>query len=699
VTVVRLLTCWLVSCVVLVVISVLLPATAVAADDPAPGPSPLTVTLLRMTPSTVPAKGKIKLFGTVTNASDETWQDINVEPFVGSTPITTREELAAAADTAETVDVGKRLTSITTLDQIGDLSVGQTKHFKIVLPRSALPISANQPGVYWIGVHALGATAAGRDAAAAGRARTFIALVPKSGVFTSAALVLPVRAEVRRDSTGRLADPARWASLFAPDGRLDRVLNFGAGNPVTWLVDPAVLDAAQSMADGNPALSLGDATNPSGSPTESASASPKAQVEPTGETEKGNADDWLRRVKATTQAGSVLGLPYADPDVSALARLAPGLITKADDLATAQFTSFGLDPEPAVAPPSGYLASDVLTDLPSDTQLLLTDHGQPGATTQWSTPEGQVLTFADSEASSGGPAPTPALDALALRQRILAESALRAIAGLHTPMVTELPPHWDPGNGWRSADFFEGLNVPWLDVEPLSAPTSAATYPRDLEYPGKERKSEIGASNVDAALELIKTGTVLDHLLASDETDVTSLLTGAALSATSYDARVDPRVAANDVAALSLGVRDRMDEVKVSGTPFVTLSGGTGSLTVTLVNDLKVPVTVGLRAEIAESGVSIQAPKPVKMGAGQRTTLRLSAKATSIGVHQVTLTPVTTAGEALGTSLQFSLRTSQVGKLIWIVMIAGGVLLFGMIIRRIVKKVRAPAGISTRARP
>ena len=39
--------------------------------------------------------------------------------------------------------------------------------------------------------------------------------------------------------------------------------------------------------------------------------------------------------------------------------------------------------------------------------------------------------------------------------------------------------------------------------------------------------------------------------------------------------------------------REQMERVQVTGTDFVTLSGGSGSLTVTLVNGLEQPITVG----------------------------------------------------------------------------------------------------------
>jgi hypothetical protein len=75
------------------------------------------------------------------------------------------------------------------------------------------------------------------------------------------------------------------------------------------------------------------------------------------------------------------------------------------------------------------------------------------------------------------------------------------------------------------------------------------------------------------------------------------------------------------------------------------------------------------------------------MQAGERTTLRLRVSS-GVGVHEVTLSPVTTQGENAGTPLTFGLRTSQVGRLIWYIIIAGGILLAVMIVRRIILRIR-----------
>ena len=121
-----------------------------------------------------------------------------------------------------------------------------------------------------------------------------------------------------------------------------------------------------------------------------------------------------------------------------------------------------------------------------------------------------------------------------------------------------------------------------------------------------------------------------------------------------------------------------MDEVQVTGTDFVTLSGGSGSLTVTLVNGLEQPVTVGLRARTDSPDVKVATPDPVgcSRASGSPCACRRPAR---VGVHEVRLTPVTAKGEEVGTPLSFSLRTSQVGRLIWYVILAGGVLLAVMI--------------------
>jgi hypothetical protein len=274
-----------------------------------------------------------------------------------------------------------------------------------------------------------------------------------------------------------------------------------------------------------------------------------------------------------------------------------------------------------------------------------------------------------------------------VRQRVLADAALEAEKGSQPAreIVVSLPSDWNPGPQWREADFFGGLAVPWVRVVPLAGDVTTP-YQGELQYDEAQRAREIGPDNVQATRTLTHTGTVLQDLLTT-RNDASNRLTGAALQASSYGALGTPRLAAEQVLALNATTRESMDKVQVAGTDFVTLSGGSGSLTVTLVNGLEQAVTVGLRAHTDSPDVKVTTPDPVRMQPGQRITLRLPTTST-VGVHAVRLTPVTTRGEEVGTPLNFSLRTSQVGRLIWFVILAGGVLLGVMVLRRIVLRVR-----------
>ncbi len=312
--------------------------------------TPLSITLTAMTPSEIPRKGAITLTGVVANTSDEPWTDINVSPFIAREPITTRDELAEAAESDPDSAVGDRLTDPGSYVTVDELAPGKSAPFRLRIPVSTLPISGD-PGVYWIGVHALGTSLDGRDAVADGRARTFIPLVPPQIArerTVPVSVVLPLRDRARRDADGSLNGPTRWVNLTRSDGRLTRLADFGASAgdaPVSWLVDAAVLDALSDFADGNPPLSLGpprraeegggedgeeeDPDNPDASPGEpdeessedpSPSASPNTGPGAPDEATRERTRSVLETFLSSTRSNPVYALGYADPDVVALAR-------------------------------------------------------------------------------------------------------------------------------------------------------------------------------------------------------------------------------------------------------------------------------------------------------------------------------------------------------------------------------------------
>ena len=114
-----------------------------------------------------------------------------------------------------------------------------------------------------------------------------------------------------------------------------------------------------------------------------------------------------------------------------------------------------------------------------------------------------------------------------------------------------------------------------------------------------------------------------------------------------------------------------------------------GPIGVTVENQLDDTVTVQLEAQTPSGDVEIETPDPITLGPGQRAPVRMRARATSIGVHNVTLVATTTQGSQIGSRDQFTVRSSNIGTVIWVVMGAGGALLALAIVVRLTRRVRA----------
>jgi uncharacterized membrane protein len=131
-----------------------------------------------------------------------------------------------------------------------------------------------------------------------------------------------------------------------------------------------------------------------------------------------------------------------------------------------------------------------------------------------------------------------------------------------------------------------------------------------------------------------------------------------------------------------------MQQVVVEGPPFVRMTSQTGPISITVENGLDVPVTVGLQAQTRDPELTISTPDPISLGPGERAPIRLQAEATSIGVHTVTIAATTEDGSSLGDQVQFTVRTSNVGTFVWIVVGLGFAVLAVAIVIRVVRRVR-----------
>ncbi|MEO5710558.1 MAG: DUF6049 family protein [Nocardioidaceae bacterium] len=684
---------------------------AAAAEDTTQ--APLRVSVETLAPAVVPTSGRVTLTGQVTNRSSETYTDLKAYLFTSAAPITDRAALAEAVSTPEDASIGTRVTSPGLYDELGDLDPGATLSYRVSVPRANLGISG-QPGVYWIGVHVLGTDPDGVRSTA-GRARSFIPLVPRTTTPTRLALVVPVKNEVRRGAAGRLLGIGSWQRTLSPEGRLDRLLNLSgrATSPITWVLDPAVLDAARSVAQDNPKLDPGPTTagsaDPSGSP--SASASPSdgpsdgspdaADVGPASEPspEAVSARAWLEELRRQAPSHTIASVPYGDLDVAAtLGTRLRGVYRQALDLSTQALTSHGIERSiPVVEPINGRLPNTALRAVDPISTVLLGDGAFPRAQRPVLNRAGLApVVRTDEDAGSGGPLPNARYAALAVRQRLLGDAALHALsADADEPLVVSTPPYWNPGKAWAQADFFAGLDQPWLRMVDLPSVVSSATPPPDGDtsgetaatYPRSDRETELPLANLLATERLTSTGTTYGRMLVDNET-VEGVLSRTAMLASSQNVRNDADRALSQVNSTNDYVRGQMQGVRIEGPSFVMMSSETGPIQVTLVNGLDQTVKVGVATQTRSSGLTIEKVQPRTLGPGQRTAIRLQASSNDIGVHAVTLVTTDAEGNPLGSLTQVSVRSSRVSTVIWVIMAAGGVLLFVAIAVRLFRRVR-----------
>jgi len=683
------------------------PPTASAAPsgaEPAPDRTPLVVTIDEMTPSVLPASGPIRISGRVTNRDDVPWTSISLYPLVSRGPMHTRAELAEAAATPSSAPVGERVVDVD--DTISELAPGATSEYSITVPRAELAelIGAGEPGIYWFGVHAIAQSEESpRDLEADGRARTFLPNVPAGtpgAVKTS--LVLPLRRFLGREPDGSLSNPDAWQRSLSRGGRLREAVDFAsAAGPgrLSWLVDPALLDAVQRIADGNPPRSLEPTLQPT-EPGETGSPSPTES--PTGDEgdDDGDADEtdapptreqetarsWLSDLEPLLRGQQLLTLPYGDLDLAAAADHDPGLIELADTQASAVLEDWDIDGAPVIGAPSGYLDLGAVEASDPDATVLVSDVAfvdDPPAVAQLG---GRKLVVASTGASAGGPGPGDRTSGVALRQRILSEAALRLLEPGRDPLVVVLP----PGLTSVGADeFFDGLEVPWLDMttfDDAGRRRGRPITPDDLVYPERQERLELDQPTFDAVDQLIDDGEVLQNLLTLNDR-IGADLTEEALCGVSYTAR-QTQVSARAGLNRAVGwVEDKLSSVQIGAPPGVTLSSESGDFVATITNRLDQPVTVAIRTR-SDPGMEVTAPESVDLAPRSRSSVLLQARTSEAAVHNVTLTLTDADGTPLGSSAQLPIRSAQVSNVIWVIMGTGVLLLFGTILLRLVRRIR-----------
>ena len=665
--------------------------------------TPLAVTIETLTPSVVPRSGEVRVTGSVTNRDDETWSNVKLYAFSGATPMTTTAELAAAVEVPADQPVGDRILT-EGYDSVDELQPGETVQYSVTVARDDLP---DEPGVYWFGVHALGENVDGGDDLADGRARTFLPLVPRTRHTVDTALVVPVRNLVSHAPDGSIADIADWADDLAPGGSLRSLVELGtaAGSrPVTWLVDPSVIDAARRLAAGNPPRDLGptadggdgEGEGGDGDAADGSSASPSPTADP-GAADEQTPDQvrateaataWLDRLHEGLEGSEILSLPYGDVDVAAAAAHDPAVYRQARKRSLGSLEPWGLPTRPAVSSPAGYLDAEGLAMTEPDATVLMTDRMFGANAPAVVHTADRTVGVTSSSVTVGGPGPGERMSAVAVRQRVVSEAALRLLNPGRKPLIAVFPSTWAPES---TIDFWEGLDLPWLHLTTVSdaMDRTGVDVPVDrLDYPETQRRFELDPSAFAAADALAGSGETLQNLLTRNDT-VAADVRDESYTDLSYSTRLRPDSAQASADQSRTWIETQLRSVRVDAPKAVILSSGSGRFAATVTNGLDEPVSVRVQA-LSDPPLKVAVPsETIELGPNSKTTVLLNASSSAVGIRNVTLLLTDVDDVPIGSSDDVPIRSNRVSNVIWLIVGTGVALLFGAIVVRLFRRLRS----------
>ena len=535
--------------------------------------------------------------------------------------------------------------------------------------------------------------------------------------------MIPLRHRLVYTNEGSLDDLSSWTQSLSQGGRLRSLVDFGANSgdrTVTWLVDPALIDAVRRLADGNPPRSLAAnleagqddgedeasedssaSTTPTEQPTETPTAEPENaggspldldELDPVVQAAAQAAQAWLARLgDAMRPEDQVMSLPYGDVDVSAAAVHNPKLYERAVARAGTTLPGFDVTTTPVLSSPSGYLTAQAIRGAVPGSTILLTDamFEDPASAPAVADTEGQHAVVTSTAAGEGGPGPGSQTSITAMRQRLLSEAAVRFLRGGRAPLTLVVPHDWNPSDG--SSAFFSGLDASWLDLTSVRAVSQAATPTSvdgaTLRYPKWQEVAELDQPNFDSADELIRSGVALQNLLTLNNI-VSGSVTDQALGTVSYYARTRPIENRASADASRVWIENRLGRVRVEVPGrAVTLSSSSGRFQATVTNELDQPVTVTIGAR-ADDRLTIDSPARIEVAANSRVSVLLTARTDENGIHQVTLVVTDKRGTPLGATTALTIRSAQVSNVIWLFLGIGCALLFGAIGVRLFRRVR-----------
>lgn len=615
----------------------------------------VSVRITSITPASAAPNTPITISGEVTNTSSVPMTWVQVSFWRSQDEIADSRDLADLVASPATVPVGMRWygeAKEASIDNITDPEAEQTFEpgdkgtFRVTgTPAQMGLTSAN--AVYAIGVH-VQASPRGQSRHTVGRAR---ALTVLSDAHTTANLtpVVVLTAPSRRRVDGTFADESMFTDL---SGRLTDLAQAARTRNATVLIDPALLDDVNAMANGYSVAQ--------GSTTVKGKGQDLARV-------------WLDLVSPLLTSGRAYRLPYGNADVIGAAR--QGRTAALNEVRTALSPSNAAAKLPlAVLDPAAELnrpALKVLTDSMSpDLVLTCAASARRGIRDVNGV---KVVGLADSPRASGQ---TQVLSDPQRRGLLLAQALL--LTKESTPTVSLVT---------TADDVQATAPTNWLHLTDLSTLLSGAREGLVLSDPAAATTT-LSGSWWSTVQQISRNTRDWSDLIGSSDQETS--LAVAQLSARAMSGNLSNRSEwAGAMMAPATSTLAGEGLVLHSASHFV-MSASTNEFPLTITNNTDRPVRVKVVVDSENpQRITIPTTQVVTVQSHETQTVQFSPKASSNGVVEMTAHLANPAGRTLNSSTTFVVKATRMDDVGWIIIVISGLVLIGATVLRIHQVTRA----------
>ncbi|MGH3373890.1 MAG: DUF6049 family protein [Actinoallomurus sp.] len=537
------------------------------ARQPVPKP-PVGVTLTSIRPGGYLRAGStLRVRGQLVNQSESAYQRVSVRLRFSPHAMTSRGEVETYAD-------GKGLEP---------LQAGMSHVVSASLPSGGqqdwtLSMPVRRMGLTVFGVYPISVEVFNAAGVILGHQRTFVTYYP-TGTFaqkTKVAWVWPLIDQPHRaDDTTFLDD--HLERLLGSGGRLSNLITAPerTTTPVSWLIDPSLIDDANRMQNPEGYTIKDDATRP----------------------QSVAALNWLTSLHRAVAGDRLYATPYADPDVMALAGRKMGKdVQAAAQEGTRALAGARLGGATTVTamPPDGLADQATLSSLVASGSrtILLSSAILPDSRTETFTPDPVVnrsvsgtavklVAYDDTLRRILGSDTTDPGETLLAEQRFLAETAMITGEAPQKPRTVVITPprRWTPSASFAKAVLTYTAKAPWL--RPVRLSDAENTHPAGRTLQPQKDSSGLGKNYLRQVRDL---GTLIGEFTSIFDPAVSDFTLGVARAESSaWNGQSVHGKAMRRT--LELQLEHTKAKVKVLNDG-ITLAGKSGRIPITISNGL-----------------------------------------------------------------------------------------------------------------